>query len=490
MDEIFKNIMDTIGEEKEDNSEATLLTNKAIQALNNGDVNNAIDNVQNALKTDPYHVNANILMGNLFEVAKRDKEALALYEKVAKKHPNNPNPILEITKFHLKRGDEKKGLKILEKGNADLKDNYEILLLLGVLYASKKKKKKSIELLEKAYTLNPKGRLLLYNLGKVCLDTGDINKAVKYFLEYYDITPSNEVKSDEEQILGGLVSYLMNNKRFEDASKFLKKLTDLFPKNKMWWMTLAFCNGEMNRLDLAVEPFEKVLELDPNEEIPLDALRIGYALQKNYEKELGVIKKILLQSPGNLGYYERMGQLYNLMKKYDEAEETLLKYLDKNPDDTDVLYHLADAHIGRKQFDKATEIMGKILKLKPNDADELNEIGWLYGKMENFDKALELCKKAIELKPNAAHIHHSVGWINRKLKNYEEAIKSFKISADLDKTRADAWYDLAFIYYDQQDYKLANEAFQKVLDIGINSVGEFDKELFEKAFSETKNKLG
>jgi tetratricopeptide repeat protein len=197
----------------------------------------------------------------------------------------------------------------------------------------------------------------------------------------------------------------------EVAKKYLKVLTEKYPNSITGHKNLAKLYEKEEKYELALEEYERVYELDPE----------------------------------NQDIYLKIGKLYGNVGRANEAIGILSELLKKKPDYYEASMALADILNSRNEFKEAVQVYMLALKYRPADYDLYYNLGMTYTLLNDFSKAKECYEKAAQINSDLYHARYSLGQLNLLYGDLEEAEKYFMECIDAEEVEAGAYYYLARI---------------------------------------------
>ena len=131
------------------------------------------------------------------------------------------------------------------------------------------------------------------------------------------------------------------------------------------------------------------------------------AAEGNYEKAIGILKRVLELQPSLHTARRDLAMAYVEVGDIDNATNHLIEVLRLNPGDAWNWVVLANLYIQKKD-DKETgeKFLRKALELAPNDAWALNSLGALTHEKGKSDEAVCLFEKAIQSNPEFANAYY------------------------------------------------------------------------------------
>jgi tetratricopeptide (TPR) repeat protein len=270
-------------------------------------------------------------------------------------------------------------------------------------------------------------------------------------------------------------------------------------------------NGSENVLKLAIEQYEEIVKIEPNnvdDHLLLGRLyRLNNDLQKA-ENELKVAVKLdpdseeavttlalLYTDEGDTAHalqvlsavpdagrsaklYAALGATYEQRKDFKSAIDAYKHAIRLDRDNLDAIRGLAENLLNDGQIDAALDQYKVIADANPEDAQTYLRISEIYRRQGKYDQALDSLKKAEAMVPDALEVPYNIAVVYEAQGRYDEAIK---ILQDLLKKteKADSSYSqadrnnrgifverLGMVYRDQENYPAAVEAFRKMIPLG------------------------
>jgi len=285
-----------------------------------GKNNNAIAYCKQILSENPKNFEAMLLLGRAY-LANLDDEAFEIFEKVKKLKPN------------LAAGYFYKGQSILKLGN-----NYEV----------------AVENFDKAIELEP-------NNAETYFMRGDSQSRLKNFTAAIaDFTKAEEMQPEE---------------------KIYKKRGEVYLKN------FEFAK--------AIEDFKKVLEFSTQNYSAYEGLAIAYANLKNKTLALENFNKFVELS-GEKNFYGLLGEIYFALGDYEKAIEIFSESIELNKDTVETYYLRGRSYFEQKNFSSALADFEEYVSTWYEIMSEgcyISESETNYAEAKKF---CDLCKKNLE----------------------------------------------------------------------------------------------
>lgn len=350
----------------------------------------------------------------------------------------------------------------------------------------------------------PTNLKMMIFLANCYIDVEKPMKAINIFQEVLEKDQDNAVA------IKGLAEVYLNTNQKKSAIKMYQKLEKFLEsnqekaKNKL---TIAKIHIEFADFDLAIEEYEKILELYPDDINVKKALIELYNRNANYEQLINLALDLyskyadndiglwaieaLMETYKTIQNYEKAMEYANLIKihplannvqsneniamilleegKSEESIELLKTLLTEDPNNITLKKELSLAYEKNKDFNHACDIYKKILdEATASNVNQIHlELSNIYSNwaMYNFTQGdNEECFKhfttAIKYFDQNPDIYYRLGQVNYLIKNFNEAILQYKKAIELNPQDSEYYYVISECYreidsiYEQRKYLL------------------------------------
>ena len=354
-------------------------------------------------------------LGFLYTKTKQTKKAISIYLKAVELDKKDANLYYNLSHLYEKRGQKNKADMYLEKAvslktedaesrlklaeslikkgklkgaerhlNAVLKKDpksAEALLLLITIFEKRGDKENLKKVYYKVLSLNPKNETVIYNIGVLEYETGNLNKSLSHFKKFAKSHPK-----DAE--VHGL-------------------LFDIYKRQK--------------KEDLAFQEAQILIRLRPKE-IGYYHYMVHYLQSRgNYKEMIGLLNKGLKSHPKELDLREYLIVAYLKTGKEDLAIVQMEEVLKKKPKDIKLLLQLAKLREKKGKPREALKGFEKIMAISPEhkEAKEayirlLLQLARAEEEQGKHDKALEAYQKILDASPG--HEEAEEGYLRTRLK--------------------------------------------------------------------------
>ncbi len=155
-----------------------------------------------------------------------------------------------------------------------------------------------------------------------------------------------------------------------------------------------------------------------------DLSKQGYQLLKEslIERAIESFETILTLQPENNYALVGLGDAYRKQRAYRESIEYYSRCLEYHPANNYALFGLADCYKAQGQFNRAIEIWEEYLKHDDTNVNVLTRVGDAYRKARNLQRSRELYLKVLEIEPTNAYALIGLGHLHYDFKEYRAAL--------------------------------------------------------------------
>jgi len=400
-------------------------------------------------------------------------------------------------------GDNDEAAKVYKKLVRGKEQSEEACIYLAKYYAESDKVARAFNQLQACEKRDPKNPNFSYYQGKIRVDQGKLNKALKHFRYSLKIDKSysqaaaamgviyeeqkrfSKAKSTYRKflkknpkspmILERLVQMLFAQEKYAEVIPYLQRLTDLDPGDLNMKVKLGVLYADNGDVKKAKKIFNDILEHVPNSDKVLYYL--GALHQESGELKLALEKFAKIEKSSAL-YKEatmQQAQMYNLLayeehlgkRKQANYRQALGDFISsKVTEDESLKVDLAIIHSSFyeniEEYDKALDLMEEVAEEPQFSRNHKYYLASLYEKSKKFSKSLSLIDKMIEEDPQNAHAWNFRGYslLSRGVK-LDEAYKFIKKAIDLAPEDGFIRDSLGWYFYKKGDYKQALREIQK-----------------------------
>ncbi len=233
--------------------------------------------------------------------------------------------------------------------------------------------------------------------------------------------------------------------------------------------TLAQQYVQQNEIKKAIEIYEKIAEVMPEDLESRAQLANLYSRQKKHDKAIEIWVALLDADPENTKYQDGLVDAYQAADKNAEALQLAQQYIAAEPENGVHRVRLAKFYAAEDRIDDAINTYKKAVELNPSDGQTYRQLGQLYLRKDDLDAAEKAFKDAIQyagreweqrsIERQLMNVYRRQGKLEEILKQAEEA---GTITLDMQRERAQN-------YRNAGESEKAIDAYKKALDMTTQS---------------------
>jgi tetratricopeptide (TPR) repeat protein len=238
-----------------------------------------------------------------------------------------------------------------------------------------------------------------YIKAEMTVDPEDVNRRIAEALNDKQKTQELEASrrriKDAEAKIEQLKKELANNKDNTVLMASYQKQTDALAAEE--YFTKGYNARKNGFNELAIEYYQKAIDLNPNYAMAYNNMGNAYYGQENYKEAIRCYQKAIDLNPNYATAYNNMGNAYDDLKNYKEAIRCYQKAIDLNPNYASAYYNMGIAYKNLENYKEAIRCYQKAIELYPNHASAYNNMGSSYYDLGNEREQINCYKKAAQL---------------------------------------------------------------------------------------------
>ena len=400
--------------------------------------NNAIGDLEYALKENPDMPIANLSLGRLYMIAEREADA-------------------------------KKTLDLAISSEDEYTENSVKVLALMFRALLENDPRAAIPFVEKAIGIEPEAEPRLYSQYSAYLQlTGRTDEALKQIDRAIELAPDVPDYKKEKAIL------LAKIKRIDEARKLFDEATAGAESNVALMVEKGQFLASIDDYDAALALYTDLLAKydGPGLYFLRGAL---YAQQKNFRQALADANQALRRDANLLPALRLKGVIYLEMERYDDAVRTFTQLRDKSKDDAGKLEaktQIAYALSKQGKYKTASELLKKELEKQPDNVELLRSLADMELLFGHWGEADRLYKRLLELDPKDSGVLNNYSWLlatcpEDQYRDAARALEYGKQAAEATLYAAPHILStLAAAYAEGGDFESARSWSQKAVELG------------------------
>lgn len=415
-----------------------------------------------AVELNPNLTEAQILLGNLFLMAKQLDKAKEKAEIALMQEPANTDALLLSASLAMAQSQSQKALEVLAEVRRLDPGKISAYLLEASILVNEKKMEETAALLEQGIKANP--------------------EAMNLYIARAALADSQ--------------------KQFEVGESFLLQAIAQEPKNPGLHQQLVRHYALAGQRDKAEAALRQGVSLEPDSEKPVIMLARFLASQGRRQEAETTLLGFIKEHPGNYPARFSLAEFYSALHRQGQAEQVLeeISKLDPNgPKGVQAKNELARLKLAQNHIEAAEKLLNEILQAYPKDMQATETRGiialkkpdgltavnsfrlltqdrpqdpqvWLLlarGHLLNKEarQAKETAKKALEIKPDFLEARKFLYGIFLQDKDYDGAIAAIQSYLRLNDKDLFNLVTLGEVYALKGDSAQARATFQKIIDL-------------------------
>lgn len=256
------------------------------------------------------------------------------------------------------------------------------------------------------------------------------------------------VKAEEDHLskkqINEVIS-LLTEHRYEDAHHLAKGLVINDPKDPSLYSLLGISLEALDKLDEAIQSYQKGLELRPDYSFSLYRLGEVYRKREDFEKAVEYHKKATEIEPKTEQYHYAYAQALQGANKIKEAQKEYQEVIRLAPEEDEAYFNLGIIHGELGESKEAIYHFRKVLEIKPDDAITLLNLAIEHENIGDVKGAIDLYLQSIDIEERA-DTYGYLAALYSETTDYEKALDCFNRSLILDPNNQFSRSNLGILY--------------------------------------------
>ncbi len=271
---------------------------------------------------------------------------------------------------------------------------------------------KAIENYKEAIKADPTAAMLSEELSDLYVQSGRLREAQT---DAEDVLKQNPNDLNAHRLLARIFTRLVGDGRsgkvdenmLRRATDQYQKITQLAPKDVPAWLMLARLQKAADNSVDAQKSYQKVLDIEPDNEDALTGLALVYSDLGDNRKAAELLKLLADKNPTPRSL-TALAAAYEQMRDFKGAAGVLRKLLETNPaNEREVQRNLAQDLMLSQDYAAALEVYNQLVMDDPADSQSYLRISQIYRQERDFAKAREANDKAKAVEPNSIEIRYN-----------------------------------------------------------------------------------
>jgi len=255
---------------------------------------------------------------------------------------------------------------------------------------------KSIELMEKAITIDPEFAMAYRSMGASHWSLYNTTISIEYSKKAFEL--SDRLPDREKYLIQG--NHNKNSeKTWDKAIDAYKKLLELYPEDWIGMSSLGLLYNNLGEKDKAIKLFERSIQLNNNAYQIYSNLASLYRSKGFFDKSQKVLEGYLKDIDDNAAGRYQLARHFFLKGEFDRALAETKRSLSLNPSYFRNFWTRGDIYIYKGDYSQAEKEYCKLLELdeKSTQIIGLDRLAYLNLFHGRFERAIDLTHDVIEL---------------------------------------------------------------------------------------------
>jgi tetratricopeptide (TPR) repeat protein len=389
----------------------------------------AIAKYQQALRTSPHDVNAEIGLAEAYRAVHNYDEAKNILERAAREHPKNEAPLVILGDLEIELQTYAAAIQHLAAALALKPEDTSARIWLAVAYKSKGDLTNALAQLGEVLAREPQNALAYYERAQIYSDQNRDIDALRDATRAVELKPNSPDRLLLAKILvrppaGGDAAIVA--KRCSHAAEMLEPVASVQPADSepsgskpddatrggsetLFLLARAYqCAGQNERAQKTLAEFASASNNERTaKENQLAAKHLvqqanDAAMKNDFRGAADLLQQALEKDPSYGAAYSQLAKLYYSAGDMEKASDAIAKALAREPYQPDFLYVQGKVLEKEGKLDEALAAFERTTLVNPKESDAYFEMGAIYQQRNDRARALAAYKKAVELSPDDA----------------------------------------------------------------------------------------
>ena len=252
---------------------------------------------------------------------------------------------------------------------------------------------------------------------------------------------------------------------FEEGRKLGLRATQLVPDDAEAHLMAGANAAELGLLDEAIGHYRQALGIKPNYAEAHGKLGDAVAKKGKLDEAISHYRRALHANPDYAHAHSNLGVALSAKGELDEAVRHFRQALKTKPDYVPAGYHLGSVLRVQGKLAEAQSQFHQVLQIDPDHAEALCGLGMTLQSQGKLDEAIGCFRQALRIKPEYAEAHGNVGDVLSGMGRLDEAISHYRQAIEADRNYAHAHCNLGVAMFSKGELDEAAKHFQQALAI-------------------------
>ncbi len=423
--------------------------------LGKGDINAAVIQFKNAIKSDPDNAKARFLLGGLYLRLGQGAGAEKEFRAARKRGFDDGEILVPLARAYLLQA---KFQNVLDEFSAAVLTTRtpEMTVMMARAEIGLRRFKEAESLLSPLTGKDDKYAPAHTVLAQVYVRTGRADAADKEIDAALALTPD----SAEALVIKG--ELLRARRDRAGAIDYFSRALQANPSNVLALLGRAATLIDQNKMDQAGKDLDAADKLAPNNPFATYLRALSLARQQKFEAAKDKLLSAGRALDEHMPSIYLLGALSYALKQYEQAEAYLSRFVAIVPNNLPARQLLAAALMRKGDAREAIRILRPAVDKAPDDARLLALLGAAYMQNRQYADGSDMLERAAAVAPDVANIRTQLALSRLAAGSSDQAVDDLQAALDLDPGSSQAALVLAYVKLRKGDYDGALKAARRL----------------------------
>ncbi len=277
---------------------------------------------------------------------------------------------------------------------------------------------------------------------------GDFYNACQYLHNAADLADVVQDAQLQVECQQALAFTHINLENYDRSIEAYQKILELDPQNNLAWKNLGNLYLQLDDMPRALDAFIQAIRIDQNDAANWEGSARVYARNGLNDKAIRCYRRAITLVPDFANAWEGLGNVFESLRKWEQAAKSYQKAISKEPARVSTWLRLANIYAAPEKAANAIAILKKAVEINSTDTRLWLELGSFYLNSDNSNAAVNAFTRALELSPCHGLAYCRLADAHKSLENIQEAINCYELGMNFiedEQQRATSWQNLMIL---------------------------------------------
>jgi tetratricopeptide (TPR) repeat protein len=425
-------------------------------------------NLKQAVTLDPKSVEAQVKLGNFYQIRGRYGEAEQAYRNAIQIAPNDPGPTHSLANLFLAENKPQAVEDLLRAAKKDFPDNPAGYGMLARYYVQINRFDKALVEFASLYKEHPKDLPVKEDYIQLLILNGQLDDARKLNDEVLKAQPADmraAIYKAQIETRGGKPS---------SAVETLQNALKVDPDNAIAHLQLGLAFNALGNGNRAEAEWREAIRAQPDMLDAHQELARAAAQRKDATALAQEADQIIALAPASPQGYLWRGMAETIRKQFPVAERFLDQAIEIDPNNAETYVQLGNLRMVQNQPAEALKAYQQGLDRDPNSVAAMGGVVGVEARQQQADKAIATLRQYLAKSPNNAGFHTLLGDVlDTQKHDLAGAEAEYRKAIELDKTDVRGYLGLAVVQHQRGDVDAALQTYLNAIQALPNEVDPY-----------------